>query len=187
MPRTLRRVLLGLALVAGVVAGCGVAVARSTPDLTASGPTSVTGTEATATFTIAERTVRQIRYDDGGTLRYTFTLTNDGRLPLRVLGLAEGQPAPRLFTLDSLTGAEGGGSLALGPGESAPVTLAMRMGGCESLSARAGSFVSEVVLRTRQAGVFSDDVSVTLPEEVHTGSPREAFCPESTASSRPPG
>jgi len=30
-------------------------------------------------------------------------------------------------------------------------------------------------------------VLVTLPEEVHTGSPREAFCPEATASSRSPG
>ena len=61
------------------------------------------------------------------------------------------------------------------------------MGGCESLSARAGSFVTEVVLRTEQAGVFDDAVTVTLPEELHTGSPREAFCPESTATSRPPG
>ena len=61
------------------------------------------------------------------------------------------------------------------------------MGGCETLSARAGSFVTEVALRTQQAGVLEDEVSVTLPEEVHTGSPREAFCPESTASSRPPG
>ena len=26
-----------------------------------------------------------------------------------------------------------------------------------------------------------------LPEEVHTGSPREAFCPRATADSRPPG
>ena len=32
-----------------------------------------------------------------------------------------------------------------------------------------------------------DDVSVTLPEELHTGSPREAFCPNSTATSRPAG
>ena len=34
---------------------------------------------------------------------------------------------------------------------------------------------------------FDDDVTVTLPEEIHTGSPREAFCPESTATSRPQG
>jgi hypothetical protein len=72
-------------------------------------PTSVAGTEATSVFSIGEHTVRQIRYDDGGTLRYTFEVTNEGRLPL------------------------------------------------------------------------------TLPEEVHTGSPREAFCPRSTATSRPPG
>ena len=28
---------------------------------------------------------------------------------------------------------------------------------------------------------------VTLPEELHTGSPREASCPEATATSRPQG
>jgi hypothetical protein len=61
------------------------------------------------------------------------------------------------------------------------------MSGCETLSARAGSFVTEVVVRTEQAGVFADDVVLTLPEELHTGSPREAFCPQSTAESRPPG
>lgn len=67
------------------------------------------------------------------------------------------------------------------------MTLALRMGGCETLSARAGSFVTQVVLRTEQAGIFDDRVTVRLPEELHTGSPREAFCPESTATSRPPG
>ena len=56
------------------------------------------------------------------------------------------------------------------------------MGGCESLSARAGAFVTEVVVRTDRG-----DTSVPLPEELHTGSPREAFCPNSTATSRPPG
>ncbi len=60
------------------------------------------------------------------------------------------------------------------------------MGGCESLSARAGAFVTEV-RSAQQARVFTDDVTITLPEEVHTGSPREAFCPRSTATSRPPG
>jgi hypothetical protein len=63
----------------------------------------------------------------------------------------------------------------------------MRMEACERLSARAGSFATEVNLRTTRAGFVDEDVHLTLPEELHTGSPREAFCPESTASSRPPG
>ena len=82
-----------------VVAGGGVAAARSTPTLHASGPVGVAGTEASAAFTVADRTVRQVRYVDRGTLRYTFRLTNDGRLPVTVLGLADGQPDPRLFDL----------------------------------------------------------------------------------------
>ena len=66
--------------------------------------------------------------------------------------------------------------------------LRLRMESCEHLSARAGSFATEAVLRTTRAGGLVDEaVTVTLPEEVHTGSPREAFCPRSTASSRPPG
>ena len=57
----------------------------------------------------------------------------------------------------------------------------------QTLSARAGSFATEVSLRTSRAGVVEDVVTVELPEEVHTGSPREVFCPRATATSRPPG
>ena len=96
----LRRAVLALALVVALVAAGGVAVARSTPALRASGPTSVTGTEATGVFQIADRTIRQVRYDDRGTLRYTFRVTNDSRLPLTILGLAGDQPEPRLFSLE---------------------------------------------------------------------------------------
>ena len=67
------------------------------------------------------------------------------------------------------------------------VRVRMRMESCESLSARAGSFATEAALRTTRAGFVDEVVTVTFPEEVHTGSPREAFCPESTAGSRPPG
>ena len=164
-----------------------MAVARATPHLSTGGPTSVAGTEATGVFRIADRTVRQIRYDDGGTLRYTFRVTNDGRLPLTIRGLARHEPETRLFTYLGLTTADGSGTVRLDPGESRDLTLALRMGGCETLSARAGAFVTEVVVRTEQAGVFDDEVRIVLPEEVHTGSPREAFCPSSTATSRPPG
>ena len=173
--------LLSLLLVAG-----GVATARSTPDLEASGPTEVTGTDATAVFAVADRTIRQVRYVEGGTLRYSFRLTNHGRLPVTVLGLAADQPDPRLFTLSGLRGPDGD-QVRLGAGDSATVTVALVMGGCETLSSRSGSFVPDVRLRTEQAGMFEDEVRLTLPEELHTGSPREAFCPQSTATSRPPG
>lgn len=177
----LRRALLVGALLLLALAGGGVAIARTSPALSASGPTSMTGTEASAVFTIADRTIRQVRYDDGGTLRYTFRLTNDDRLPVSVRGLAADQPPSRLFQPTGVT------AVHLDPGESADVTLALHMSGCETLSARAGAFVTEVVLRVERGGVLSDDVAVTLPEELHTGSPREAFCPNSTATSRPPG
>ncbi len=177
----LRKALLVLALLALLLAGGGIAVARGTPSLSAEGPTSVVGTDASAVFTVGERTIRQVRYVDDGTLRYTFRITNDGRLPVRVLGLAEEQPDSRLFTLTDLTD----GTVPAGGVEE--FTLSVHMTGCETLSSRAGSFVTRVALRTETAGVFEDTVEVELPEEVHTGSPREAFCPNSTATSRPPG
>jgi hypothetical protein len=58
------------------------------------------------------------------------------------------------------------------------------MNGCETLSSRSGSFVTTLALRTRQAELFDDVVTVSLPEEIHTGSPREASCPWATATSR---
>jgi len=182
--------LVALVLLALLAAG-GIALARSGPALSAEGPTSVAGTEATGVFEIADRTVRQVRYDDGGTLRYTFELTNHDRVPVTVHGLAGEQPPSRLFTYTGLTDADGHTTFRLSPGESAPVTLDLLMGGCETLSARAGAFVTEVVLRVERGGVLAglpaDDLAVSLPEELHTGSPREAFCPSSTATSRPPG
>lgn len=183
----LRRTLVALALVLALVGAGGVAAARSTPSLSTSGQGSVAGTVDVGAFTVGDRTVRQIRYADQQVLRYTFEVTNDGRLPLTILGLADDQPPARLFTYRDLTGADGEAAVRLGAGDSAKLTLSLHMSGCESLSARAGSFVTEVVVTTESAGLFSDDVTVVLPEEVHTGSPREAFCPESTATSRPPG
>ncbi len=179
--RALRSLLLALVVVALLAGGATFAVARGEPTLVASGPTSVTGTEASAVFQVADRVVHQIRYDDGGTLRYTFRLENGSRLPVTVLGLDDEQAAPRLFGLAGLT------RRTIEAGGSADVTLSLTMGGCETLSSRAGSFVTTIGVRTRQAGLFEDVVEVTLPEEIHTGSPREAFCPNSTATSRPPG
>jgi len=176
-----RRVLLPLLLVAVLVAGGGVAAARSTPSLSASGPVEVAGSETGAPFTVGDRTVRQVRYVDRGTVHYIFRLTNDGRLPVAVAGLADAQPDPRLFDLAGVSRVE------LSPGETAPVTLTVTMNGCESLSSRSGSFVGELALRTTRAGVLDDEVVVALPEELHTGSAREASCPRATATSRPQG
>lgn len=182
-----RRALAALvAAVALAVMAAGIAVARSTPDLVATTPTSVTGTSGTAVFTVGDRTVRQVRYDDGGTLRYTFRLTNRSPLPVTVVGLADEQPPSRLFGYTALSGPDGP-EVRLPPGDSVSVTLDIAMAGCETLSARAGSFATEVVLRTSRAGVLADEVTVRLPEEVHTGSPREALCPGATSGSRSQG
>jgi hypothetical protein len=164
-----------------------MAVASSEPSLTAHGPTSVRGTEESAVFEIGSRTVRQVRYADRGTLVYAFELANEGWIPVTVTGLAPLAVKPRLFRYLALADADGAERFTIPAGERVPVEVRMLMHACESLSARAGSFATEVALRTERAGVLDDVVALRFPEEVHTGSPREAFCPDATATSRPPG
>lgn len=183
-----RKALLAVPVVIGLTGlGGGAAVAGSGPQLRADGPTSVSGTDATAVFEIGVHRVRHVRYQDRGTLQYSFVLRNDGPLPVTVTGLAEEQPSARLFQARQLVGGEGQETVRIPAGGSTDVRLSLFMSGCETLSARAGSLVTDVVLSTEQAAVFEDDVRVQLPEELRTGSPREAFCPDATATSRPPG
>lgn len=182
------RPVLTVAVAAGLLAGgAGMAVASAEPTLVAHGPTSVSGTEQSAVFRVGGRTIRQVRYADRETLVYSFTLENTGRLPLSVHGLAPLEHTPRLFEYVELTDAEGRQQFTIPAGERTPVEVSMLMHSCETLSARAGSFATEVSLRTERAGMIDDVVTVDFPEEVHTGSPREAFCPNATATSRPPG
>ena len=104
----LRRHLVALLLALLVVgAGAGVAVAGQPPRLTAGGRTAVAGTDASAVFRIGDRTIRQVRYRDGGTLVYTFALHNGGTLPLTVTGLAPLHPEPRLFHYRDVTTPDG--------------------------------------------------------------------------------
>ena len=183
----MRKVLVAAAAVLIVALGAGVAVASGDPTLVAHGPTSVAGTDATAVFRVGDRTVRQVRYQDRGTLVYSFVLANDGRLPVTVTGLAPPAHEPRLFRYLAITDAHGNEEFAIPAGERRGVRVSMRMHSCETLSARAGSFATEANLRVSRAGVLDSVVTVTFPEQVHTGSPREAFCPNATADSRPPG
>jgi hypothetical protein len=178
-------VVLAVALL--VSGGAGVAVAQAPPTLSAHGPTDVSGTAASAVFRIAHRTIRQVRYRDRGTLVYSFVLRNDGSLPVTVTGLSPLASEPRLFHPLALTDADGAARFTVPAGGWVPVRVRLRMRGCETLSARAGSFVTRLAVRTTWLGMLHRDVRVLLPEQVHTGSPREAFCPRSTATSRPPG
>jgi hypothetical protein len=186
--RPLRLGLLALGLVVVLVAGVGYAAVRTRPPtLTAHGPTEVSGTAASAVFSIAGREIRQVRYRDRATLLYGFRLTNGDALPVTVAGIDPYQHNARLFRFVALEGPGGDRRFTVPAHASREVHLLLRMGGCESLSARAGSFASTVLVRTERLGISSGSVLVHLPEEVHTGSPREAFCPNSTAKSRPPG
>jgi len=186
--RRLRLFVVVTGVVVVLVAGVGYAAVRTTsPALGTRGPTAVTGTDASAVFNVAGREIRQVRYRDRATLDYRFRLVNDEALPVTVKGIDPDQRDSRLFGFVALEDREGRRSFTVPAHGSREVHLLLRMGGCESLSARAGSFASSVLVRTERVGIASGSVLVTLPEEVHTGSPREAFCPNSTAKSRPPG
>ncbi len=184
MRRQLVLVLVALLVMSGVA---GAAVAGDPPRLSGHGPSTATGTEATAVFEVAARSIRQVRYRDGGTLVYGLVVRNDGALPVRVDGLAQPKRQPRLFRFLHVTDGDGARTFTIPAGAERRVLVSLRMRGCETLSARAGSFVSEVGLQVTRAKVLHDVVRLELPDELHTGSPREAFCPNSTATSRPPG
>ncbi len=182
-----RRVAVAAIVTPVVLGGAGVAVAAP-PQLHATGETSVTGTSGSAVFEIADRTVRQVRYEDNGRLVYTFELVNDGSIPVTVTGLADSMADPRLFDFVSLLDDAGDDEFTVSGGDGERVHLTLAMTGCETLSARAGSFVTEVALDTSgPVGLGGGETVVPLPEEIRAGSPREAGCANATASSRPPG
>jgi hypothetical protein len=112
---------------------------------------------------------------------------NTGLLPVTVTGPATLVRSPRLFEYVAVTDASGRERFTIPASGRTTVEVSMLVHACETLSARAGSFATEVALRTERAGVVEDVVSVAFPEELHTGSPREAFCPGATATSRSPG
>lgn len=182
-----RRTVAGAAASLALVLGGGVAYSVSFPPLSAHGPTKVDGTAATAIFTIGDKTVRQVRYADRKTLEYSFELANDGWLPIRVNGLAALDRPPTLFDYTGLRDAQGNTQFTIGPRSRQTVTLSMLMTSCERLAARAGSFATELRVRTTGLGVIDTTTVAKLPEQIHTGSPREASCPLSTSASRPPG
>jgi hypothetical protein len=183
-----RRLLVAAIAAPLVVGGAGVAVASAPPALLAGGEPSVEGTSASAAFALGDQTIRQIRYEDRRELVYTFELSNEGRFPVTVQGLGDAVPDPRLFDFLSLANGSGDEEFTLGAGENEEVSLTMAMTGCESLSARAGSVVDAIAIRTvGPVGLGSNETVVPLPEAIRTGSPREAGCANATASSRPPG
>jgi len=197
-----RRVLVAAAATAVALSGGGLAAAdtgcrtvsapwcadgAATPGMSAHGPVQVDGTTASAAFRLGHRTVRQFRYTDRHELGYTFTLANGRPEPVTVVGVGDAGPPATLLRVDRLERA--GTSATRFPvpasGE-ATVRLVLDMTACEHVSSRAGSFLSAVIVRGRTDGKPTADV-VRLPEELHTGSPREAFCPRATSTSRSPG
>lgn len=184
-----KRVLLTAALAVALVGGgAAAAVGSASPQLRATGPTSVSGTTGTAVFELGDQTYRQVRYHDDGTLVYSFMLENEGVLPVRIAGFEPPSLDPRLFDYLKVTDPAGRTEFSIGGGKATEVQLHLRMTECETLSARAGSSVTEVTLVTNGSlGFGGEEVTVELPEEVRAGSPREAGCADATATSRPPG
>jgi hypothetical protein len=183
-----RRALVGGAAAALVLASGGLAVAASGAGLAAQGPVHLDGTTADAVFTLGERTIRQFHYADRQELGYTFTLHNTGPLPVTVVDVSAAGPEATLLRVDRLQRAATGATRFEVPaGARVPVRLVVDMTDCERVSSRAGSFLSEVSVSTEVGGMLDRSTVVALPEELHTGSPREGGCPRATASSRSPG
>jgi hypothetical protein len=198
-----RRALVAATATTAVLAGAGVSAAGqgcpalagpwcgerlTTPTLSARGPVRLDGTTASAVFDIGERTIRQFRYADRRELGYSFVLRNAAADPVTVVDVATAGPAATLLRVDRLERAATGATrFAVPAGGAVAVRLVLDMTACEHLSARAGSFLSEVAVRTRAPDGDARRSVVMLPEQLHTGSPREALCPRATSSSRSPG
>ena len=179
------RIALALTTAVALVLGATAWALAPAPVLRAGGPVSVTGTEASGSFTMGSTTVRQVRYDDRGTLGYGFRLTNDGPGTATVVGVRPVGPTATLLRVRGLHG-PGGGEVELAPGSTRTVVLDVLMTDCERLSARAASLVTAVDVELSRWG-RAHVVRVELPEQLRTGSAREMFCPRATADSRPPG
>lgn len=170
-----------LALTAAAVAVAGYA---SPGQLTAAGPTSVSGTPATAVYPIADDPVREIRYVDRDELRYSFTLHNAAPLPVTVTGAAAAGHEATMLRVAGLEDEDGGGSFTLAPGADRDVTLVVFMTECERVSSRAASMIGDIQLETLGFGFLPRTVIVSLPERIRTQSPRDASCPRSTTATR---
>jgi hypothetical protein len=197
-----RRTLVAAAATAVALSGGGLAAAdtgcqavggpwcgdrAAAPLMSALGPARLDGTTASAVFRIGGRTIRQFRYTDRHELGYTFALANDRAAPVTVVGVGRAGHTATLLRVDRLERADTSSTrFTIPAGGERTVRLVLDMTDCEQLSARAGSFLSAVTVRGRSDGQATADV-VRLPEELHTGSPREAFCPRATSTSRPPG
>jgi len=169
-----------------LLGGAGFVVSRS-PALISVGAGEVASKQKSAVFAIADRTIRQVRYDDRATLLYTFTLRNDAWYDVQVKGLSAEKVEQTLLKVKGLTDAEGSSSFKLGAGEERSVVLRVVMTDCEHLSARASSLIESVRLRVTGLAGMDHEIALALPEELRTGSAREMFCPFATAKSRPPG
>lgn len=198
-----RRALVAAAATALVLSGGGLAAAGAgcqslagpwcaqrlaSPELSARGPVSLDGTTASAVFELGDRTIRQFRYADRHELGYTFVLANDGPRPVTVVDVGTAGPAATLLRVDRLerTGTSST-RFSVPAGSQVGVRLVLDMTDCERVSSRAGSFLDRVSVRTEVAGRHGRRAVLTLPEELHTGSPREALCPRATSQSRSPG
>jgi hypothetical protein len=198
-----RRALVAAAATAVALSGGGLAAASgcpqlagpwcgeraATPAISAHGPVRLDGTTASAVFRIGRRTIRQFRYTDRHELGYTFVLANHRHQPVTVVGVRRAGHTATLLRVDRLERAGTSSTRFTVPaGGARTVHLVLDMTACEHVSSRAGSFLSAVTVTVRgrsNAGATAD--MVRLPEELHTGSPREAFCPRATSTSRAPG
>ena len=184
----MRRVLLVLAAVttALLLGGAGFVVTRA-PALEPAGAGEVLGRQQSAVFSIADRTIRQVRYDDRATLRYSFSIENKAWYDVQVTGLVPEKHEQTLLRLRGLTDAAGHSSFTIAAGATRQVVLSVLMTDCERLSARASSLIGTIGVRVTGLAGVGHDLRVALPEELRTGSAREMFCPRATAKSRPPG
>lgn len=170
-----------------LVALAGTAAALPGPKLEATRALGLQGTENAAFPLGSGPPLRQVRYADRKELVYRIEVRNDGRLPVTVTGVEDGDTG-RAHPLLRVVGLQGRhGEVRIGAGQARELDIRVLMTNCEFVSPRSGTVVDSLRVHLRRLGALPDTVTLRLPERLRTGSPRDEQCPHPEQDTRSPG
>ena len=179
-----------LALLAALVAGGAGVLVRYQPLRTGSSSQSPQGSKGVdSTDSSDGRTTYLVQYQDGRTASYGFSIRNDGRWGITVVGFGGSEQTGGLldhfvyrmsdtgFTVD-----EGAFKpFALGPGKERSIIVMATFANCESYIALAGVIYDHVTVRYKTLGI-ERTTEVPFGIKVEVVSPANANCPRPRAA-----
>ena len=179
-----------LALLAALAAGGAGVLVRYQPLRPGSSGQSPQGSkEVASTDSSDARSTYLVQYEDGRTTSYGFSIRNDGRWGITVVGFGGSEQAGGLldhfvyrFSDTGFTVDQGAfKAFALGPGRERSIMVTARFANCESYIALAGVIYDHVTVRYKTLGM-ARTTEVPLGIKVEVVSPANANCPRPRAA-----